>query len=703
MPNPSFEQNHGIGFITFDTPDSKVNILTAQTLSELDSLLKRIQSESPLKALVLRSAKKGIFIAGADIKEIDAISDGRDAEEKSRAGQAVLNALEDLPIPSVALLNGTTLGGGLELALAATYRFAALGEEFRIGLPEVKLGVIPGFGGTWRLPLRTGLTRGLEWITQGKAVSPAEAHRAGIVDSVAHEERLEETALDFLEKTNYRKRTPNPPWRPLTQRLLEDTFFGRALIAQAAKRAILDKTRGQYPASLRAARVVVDNWRAPRESALKREAREFGSLVADGTHKPLIHVFYLTERYKKEKWTAALGILTPAKIGVVGAGVMGGGIAQIASKAGVEVRLKDMNPEALLVGLRSAHAAYGDEKRRRHLSACEAKSGMARILPALDYTGFRRCGLVIEAVVENLGIKKKVFAELELVASPEAVLVSNTSSLSIARMAESVKNPARVAGMHFFNPVQKMPLVEVIRAERTSENTVATLVEWARRLRKTPVVVKDSPGFLVNRLLMPYLNEAGALFEEGAAPDAIDKTLMDFGMPMGAFRLLDEIGMDVAAKVSHVLYEAFGERMTPCPAVDEMVEKKWLGRKSGRGFYLYEKGKCVFNPQLAVLPIKRRTNHEEIIDRCVLLMVNEAARCLEERVVREAADVDISMILGAGWPAFRGGLLCYADTGGIGGVIDRLKKWRDRTRSARFEPAPLLVDLARRGSRFYAS
>lgn len=687
MPNPSFEQKNGIGFITFDTPDSKVNILTIQTLLELEQILKRIRTEGGLRAVLLRSAKKGIFIAGADIKEIEAISDASEAERKSRGGQAIFNELEDLPIPSVALLNGTTLGGGLELALAATYRLAASSDEIRLGLPEVKLGIIPGFGGTWRLPRRTGLQKGLEWITQGKTARPAQAHSAGIVDGLASHDRLEEAALDFLEKTNYRKTASNSKRRPLVQRFLEDTFWGRRIVLKTARRMILKRTRGQYPAVLSAVDVVVANWRAGRQAALEREAREFGRLVAAGTHKPLIGVFYLTERYKKEKWVETRGS-APKKIGIVGAGVMGGGIAQIASAAGVEVRLKDVNQEALLVGLRSAS---------------EANTGMTRILPSLDYTGFHRCGLVIEAVVENLEVKKKVFAELDRVSAPETVLVSNTSSLPISRMAEAVKNPERVGGMHFFNPVQKMPLVEVVRAERTSPGTLATIVELARHLRKTPVVVKDAPGFLVNRLLMPYLNEAGTLFEEGGIPENIDEVLMDFGMPMGAFRLLDEIGMDVAAKVSHVLYEAFGERMKPCPTVDGMVEKKWLGKKSGRGFYVYQKTKRVPNPDLPVPPDKRRLTPEEIGERCVLLMVNEAARCLEEGVVREAADVDISMILGVGFPPFRGGLLRYADSLGIGSVVERLKKWRDRNQSARFEPAPYLVGLERQGMGFYPS
>jgi len=705
MANFKYETKDGIALVTFDTPDSKVNILSAEALGELDVLLKRAAADRP-KALILRSAKKKIFIAGADIKEIESISEAEEGAAKARAGQDIFNTLEDLPFPTVVLINGTTLGGGLELSLAADYRIATYDESAQIGLPETKLGIIPGFGGTWRLPRRTGLQKGLEWITQGKTGNPFQARSAGIVDLLTHEDHLMETALEFLEKKCWKKAGLPQRKRKGVEPLLEDTPFGRAIVRKEAAKAVLKATKGQYPAPLKAVDVVVDNFKSDRKSAMEREAIEFGKIAAAGTHKPLIRVFYLMERFKKEKWVDAKGVL-PEKTAVIGAGVMGGGIAQLVSSAGFPIRMKDIHSDALLLGLRSARQVYVEAVKRRKLTRYVAEASMGRILPTLDYSGFKRCGIVIEAVVESLDIKKKVFAELSKVCAPDAILASNTSSLSVSRMADQVENPDRVVGMHFFNPVHRMPLVEIIRAEKTSDATIATIVDFSRKLRKTPIVVKDAPGFLVNRLLLPFLNEAGFIFEEGESPETIDRHLLNFGMPMGAFRLLDEIGMDVAVKVSHILHEAFGERMKPCASIDQMVQKKWLGKKSGKGFYIYPEktGKKDFclNPELANPSERTPHSAEDIVDRCVFAMINEAARCLEEKIVREPADVDIGMIMGTGFPPFRAGLLRHADAVGSRRIVERLAEFGEQTGSTRFKPAPLLAEMAKTDARFFAA
>jgi len=699
MSDIRYSVENGVAHVVFDAAESKVNVLSAAVMSELQGIVGRVAADASLKAVLFRSAKPKIFIAGADIREIENLSDAATAAAKAGAGQQILNQIEDLRIPSVALISGVALGGGLEFALACTWRIACFGDSVRIGLPETKLGIIPGFGGTWRLPARTGLQKGIELIVQGRTLEPAAAYKAGLVDALAPENLLLETTLDFLKKMEFSKNRPPRSARNLMQKLLENTAPGRRILAKAAQKSILEATRGHYPAPLKAVDVIVANYGAPRAEALKRETQAFGELVAKGGHKPLIHVFYLMERYKKEAWTAE----KPAPVaacGILGSGVMGGGIAQLVSAEGIPARMKDVKTDALLLGLRSAKAVYSGAVKKRRMSRAEADTRMGLIQPTLDYSGFRNLDLVIEAVVEDIGVKKKVFAELDGVTAPEAILASNTSSLPVTEMAAAVKDPSRVVGMHFFNPVHKMPLVEVIRGARTGERAVATIVQFSRRLKKTPIVVKDSAGFLVNRLLMPYLNEAGYLAEEGVPIEAIDRALLDFGMPMGAFILMDEIGIDVGTKVAHVLEAAFGERMKTCGLLDRMKEKGWLGKKSGKGFYVHAGGKMTLN---AETPAKSGITvpADEIVSRCISVMVNEAAHCLSEQVTREAADVDIGMILGTGFPPFRGGLLKHADAWGIAKIVETLKRYAESVSPARFAPSPLLLDMQKNGRNFY--
>ena len=693
------ETHDGFGVVTLDTPDSKVNILSAAAIAEIDAILRQVQN-SPLKALFFRSAKPRIFIAGADIREIESISSAQEGEAKSRAGHEVLNRLEDLPFPSVALINGVALGGGLEFALACSYRFAAFGDDVKIGLPEVKLGIIPGFGGTWRLPARTGLRKGLELIAEGKTLDAERAYSAGLVDGLTAEPLLFDTAKEYLEKIGYKKGVHRPRRQQPIDKFLEGP--GRSIVRNAASKAVREATKGHYPAPLAAVDVVVASYGASRKDAIDREAREFGRLIEKGQYKKLISVFYLTERYKKEQWSSEKP--SPVrKCGVVGAGVMGGGIAQLVSSLGTPVRMKDVNAQALLLGLSSAKRLFDEAVKKRRLPRAVADTSMGLISPTLDYSGFRHCDVMIEAVVENMDVKKKVFADMERAAGPEAVLATNTSSLSVAEMASAVSDPGRVVGMHFFNPVHKMPLVEVVRAAKTSEKAVATIVQFSRDLRKTPIVVKDAPGFLVNRLLLPYLNEAGYLLEEGSSIETIDRALFAFGMPMAAFRLMDEIGLDVGYKVAQVLEKAFGERMRPPALLGTVYEKKWFGKKTGKGFYLYESSRKKGPPNGAISPASggaaRAHCDEEITGRCIGVMVNEAARCLEEGIVREPADVDIGMIMGTGFPPFRGGLLRHADDTGVDKIVADLEKAAAKSRSPRHAPSPALKSR----KKFYAS
>jgi 3-hydroxyacyl-CoA dehydrogenase/enoyl-CoA hydratase/3-hydroxybutyryl-CoA epimerase len=417
----------------------------------------------------------------------------------------------------------------------------------------------------------------------------------------------------------------------------------------------------------------------------------------------MIQIFNLTERYKKEVWTPAPA-LTVDKVAVLGAGVMGGGIAQLVSSAGIPVRLKDVTAEALNLGLRSSAAVYKKAVERRKYLAAQANALQGLILPTMDYSGFKTCDVVIEAVVENMEVKKKVFAEMDKATRPDAILASNTSSLSVTEMATAVSDPGRVVGMHFFNPVDRMPLVEIIRGAKTSDAAIATIVQLSRRLRKTPIVVKDAPGFLVNRLLMPYLNEAGYLAEAGYSVEAVDGVLLEFGMPMGAFILLDEIGLDVAYKVGKILESAFGARMKAAELSHKLADAKLLGKKNGKGFYLHADKDRQLNPEAAKFAGGTKTLPEsEVIERCLYVMINEAAFCLEEGVCREPADVDLGMMMGTGFPPFRGGLLRYADTVGTANIVKSLERLQKEVDAERFRPARFLADLARQNKPFHAT
>lgn len=700
--NIKFKFHENIVVIEFDMPDSKVNVLSTPVMEELKNILAQLNERTDVKGVLITSAKPGIFIAGADIKEIEGIQEPRFGTEKSKAGQAILNDLEALSIPSVALINGACLGGGFELALACDYRLSTFSEKVRIGLPEVLLGIIPGFGGTKRLPRLVGLRKGLELILAGKAVSSNDAAKIGIVDGLVAEQRLFEEGVAFFETARGKRKHTAPKTKGLVNVLLEKTPMGRALIISQSRKFVLQTTKGFYPAPLVAIEVISKNYTASLLSALEREARAFGELVVGPVAKNLIKVFYLTEKYKKKKWAEA----EPKEVhscGIVGAGVMGGGIAQLISFHKIGVRIKDLNFAALAGALKTAKKLFDYSIKKRRMKKHDVQFAMGLISPTLTYAGFSRLDVVIEAVVENMKVKQSVFVELSTKVKPDAILASNTSALSIDQMAADAKEPSRVVGMHFFNPVHKMPLIEVIRGARTSDTAVSTIVEFSRKLGKTPIVVKDACGFLINRILVPYLNEAGFMLEEGMRFETIDTIITGFGMPMGPFRLLDEIGLDIGYKVAKILEEGFGERMSVCPVLNTIYEKKLFGKKTKKGFYIYENKKETPNSEIYNLinpKNKRTSSDEDVIMRIVCIMINEAARCLEEDICSEPSDVDIGMIMGTGFPPFRGGLLRYADSLGIETIVAKLQGFQKQLNALRFAPCAYLQRLASKKENF---
>lgn len=697
---------HAVGWITIDRPGSRMNILSSGVMRRLDDLLGTIEAEATagrIRSVVIRSGKPGSFIAGADIGEIASITDPADGTVKAAAGQRVFTRLAALPVPTVAAVDGVCLGGGTELILACSYRIGTDRKETRIGLPEIQLGIIPGFGGTTRLPRLVGMQSALEMILTGKPVDARKAERIGLVNERLHPAILDERAGAVARELQSRRRDPSRKTGPLTKRLLEGTVPGRQLMFRQARKNVLKETRGHYPAPLAALDLLEETLSLSVAQSLAREAELIGKLVVTPVSKNLIHVFHLNEAAKKSAPDVTPG--PTDRVAVLGAGVMGGGIAQLLSYRGVQVRLKDIKPEAVALGLRHAREQFDSLVKRRRLQKREAKQMMERIAPTLDYSGFGVVDLVIEAVIEKMEVKKSVLAETERVVRPGTVLTTNTSSLSVTEMQGALARPGDLAGMHFFNPVNRMPLVEIIRGEETSDETIATVFSLARRLEKTPVIVRDGPGFLVNRILAPYLNEAGWLLADGLKIEDIDKALLDFGMPMGPLRLLDEVGLDVSRHAGSVMYEAFGDRLKPAPPLTAPVNTKRLGRKSGLGFYTYEKGKHKAPDPTVFTELGLRTPHrtllpELIVERSVYVMVNEAARILEDGIVARPGDVDLGMIMGTGFPPFRGGLLRYADTIGTGRIVQRLVEF-EREHGARFTPAPLLRRLAAENRGFY--
>jgi len=697
--------NDAVARIHFDTPGEKVNLLTEESLIRLRDILERIEAgcaRGEVRGVILTSGKKGIFLAGADVKAFVAVARAGDAllaARKAREGQALFSRLAALPAPTVAAINGACLGGGLELALACTSRLAADGEEVSVGLPEVRLGLIPGWGGTYRLPRLLGAARALDLILTGRTLGARQALKLGLVDAVVPLEGLETAArAEALRLASSRKRRAS---RGRGAPFLDAIPPARALVFALARRKILRQTRGHYPAPLAALEAVRYGIGRNLEDGLAREAELLSNLIIGEVSKNLVHIFLSSRSSGASSTDGASQSCAPiARIGVLGAGTMGGGITAVAALAGFPVRLRDVSAEALERGMKQVRALAEERARKGRLARHEAARREALVAPTVDSTGFSRCDLVIEAVVEDLELKRQVLREMESLTAPSAIFATNTSSLSVTGIAAASSRPGRVLGLHFFNPVEKMPLVEVVRGPATEESAVQAAVQFARKLGKTPVVVKDTPGFIVNRILGPYLAEALRLLAARHDITALDEAMVRFGMPMGPFALLDQIGLDVAAKVSDVLTAAFPDRGGDPRLLHAMMQAGLLGVKAGNGFYFYRDGKIARQaPELArvlaaVHPgrasVHRQPSAAGAAETLVDAMVNEAALLLGEEAVDRPDVIDLAMVMGTGFPPFRGGLLRYADSVGKDVIAGRI-------RARGMAPAPLLE----RKGRFY--
>jgi 3-hydroxyacyl-CoA dehydrogenase/enoyl-CoA hydratase/3-hydroxybutyryl-CoA epimerase len=694
----------GIAVLTFDLPNEKINKLTTQVMEELENVLEELASKSDIKALVFQSGKEGNFIVGADIAEIRNITAAETGERLARRGQAVLNKLEALPFPTVAAIHGPCMGGGLELALACSYRVISNDQRTALALPEVKLGIIPGFGGTQRLPRLVGLVNSLDMILTGKSVYARKARKIGLADEVTFKEILLSRAV-VIAKNAIGKPRPAAvrARRPLAIKLLESNPFTRSVVFAKAKKTVLSETRGNYPAPLAALESVRFGLSHDRDAGYLQEAQHLARLAPTEVSKNLISIFYLNEMLKKDMHRSPVKI---AHAGVLGAGVMGGGIAQLFAEKGIQVRAKDINTKAIAAGLKEAWDIFRKRQKKGVLTVIQARDGFDRITGTTEYTGFDGTDIAVEAVVENMDVKKAVLRDFEGTMYRPALFASNTSSLSITEMATASKHPENVVGMHFFNPVEKMPLVEIVRGKKTSEETVSAIATLSRKLGKLPVIVNDGPGFLVNRILMPYLNEAAVMLAQGATIGEIDQALLQFGMPMGAFILLDEIGIDVAHKVADILHRGLGDRVKPAPLLAVLYQEGYLGKKNGKGFYRYE-GRKRSGPDTA-LASRLRTGagnrehigKEEIVERAVLLMIKEAALCLEEKIIDRPDLLDAALIFGIGFPPFRGGLLRYADKLGAQTVVEELEGY-EKKYGDRFAPPQSLSEMGKEGRKFY--
>lgn len=707
--------SNGIVRLVFDRPNEKVNTFSMETIEELDQHLQALEKDPAVKLLVLASGKTDSFIAGADLRGFaPAFEQPEILEKLIRTGHRVFNRLQNLPFPSVAVINGTCLGGGLECALACTYRIVTDSQKTILALPETTLGIIPGWGGSQRLPRLVGLIEGLGMILSGRRLDAKKAWKIHLADAVIpaefQKEKSEAFFAECLTSEGAKKilaKRQRSAWSSL---LLENNPIGRQYVYAKARKTVMAKTKGHYPAPLAALKLIENTYTLPLNEGLEKEITTLLELAKTDSKiaSNLIHLFFTQEAIKKDTGVEdGVEARTIQSAGVLGAGAMGSGIAGLYAANGIRVRMKDVNWEAVGKGFGSIYNTFRQNVKDKRWKPFELPMKFQRITGSVDYSGFEETDLVVEAATENLDLKLQILKELENSIRPNTIIATNTSSLTLAEMAGSLKHPERFVGMHYFNPVNRMPLVEVVRGEKTSSEAIAAAVEFCKKTGKTPLVVKDCHGFLVNRIFVSGANEVLWMYQEGISQERLEKVLLDFGMPMSPFLLADEVGNDVGYKVTHVFETAYGERMK-CPDIlKAMYDKKLYGKKTGKGFYIYEGKEKRPNPEAKKLQESYRSSTSQlsdvdIKDRMVLIMINEAARCLEEGIISSPSYLDMAMILGTGFPPFRGGPLKYADDIGISYVQSQLQRF-EQVYGSRYTVTSLINRLKEENKTFYLS
>lgn len=699
------EYGDGVAVIWMNDEQETVNTLKRESIMEFESLLSELERSNNITALVFASAKPDSFIAGANLSMLKEVETAEDARALSARAQSIQDRFEKLPMATVAAIHGACLGGGLEFALAFDSRIASDHGGTRLGLPEVQLGLLPGGGGTQRLPRLVGTEKALDLMLTGRKLSAAKALRAGLVNEVVAREILLQAAMAAVKRL---RQQPIPDRRKrldlkfLRNWALSGNAVGRRFLFDQANKRTLKTTRGNYPAPLKILEVVRTGLERGIRSGLAAEADAFGELLMSSQAAQLINIFHSVTALKKETGVPDEEVETRAvsKIGVLGAGLMGAGIAYVSiSRAKTPVRLKDQNDAGLSRGLAHVGTLLAERVKRTSLTHLGRAQTLARLTPTTDYSGMNNCDLVIEAVFEDLDLKQQMVRDIEgLDRTAPVIFATNTSAIPIKSISAAAASPENVIGMHYFSPVEKMPLLEIVVSDKTASWVTATCVDVGKKQGKTVIVVNDGPGFYTTRILAPYLAEAGHLLMEGVAIERIDESLMDFGFPIGPLALLDEVGIDVGHKVGRHLHQAFGDRMQPVAAMTTLFSDQRMGRKNKKGLYRYHNKRKsevreVDASVYALLNIEPNNtlSARSIAERCVLQMVNEAAHCLGEGVLRSARDGDIGAVFGLGFPPFLGGPFRYLDSEGCAAIVRRLEQLSDQ-HGARFQPAPLLKE-----------
>ncbi len=708
-------RSDGVAVITYDVPGAPVNTLKASFSEEFAEVLERLESDTSIKAAVIVSGKPDTFVAGADIDMLREVKTASDAERLSRLAQEGFRRLEGLKKPVVAAIHGAALGGGFELALACHGRVLSDDNKTTLAFPEVQLGLLPGSNGLQRLARIVGLQAVLDFGLTGKSIRASKARKLGVADDVVPRPILlqvaAEKALALASGDKGKKKKAHVDVQALTALALEKNPLGRKVLFKQARSMALKKSGGHYPAIERIIDVIETYADKGMEASSELENRYFGELCVSETARQLIGIFEATTALKKDTGVDDESVKprTTRKIAVLGGGLMGGGIAFVSiQNARIPVRMKERDLEGLSRGFKHVHELLSERVKKRQMTRIERTKKLGMLTGTTDFSGFGDTDVVIEAVFEDLALKHRLVLDVEKSCSPETIFASNTSSIPISKIASVAKRPDLVVGMHYFSPVQKMPLLEVIRTEKTAPWVVATAVAIGKKQGKTVIVVNDGTGFYTSRILGPLMNEAAYILAEGIPVEDIDGAMRKWGWPVGPITLLDEVGIDVAAHIGPIMVEAFGERMTPPPMFAKLVADDRKGRKNERGFYVYggkrkKEGSKQVDPSVyKVLGIepKNKMAPEEIQMRCSLQFVNEAVRCLGDGILRSARDGDIGAIFGLGFPPFRGGPFRWIDSVGAPEILRRIEQYHERF-GKRWEPAPLLVEMAKSGKRFH--
>lgn len=685
MSNINLEIKQNIATLTFDLKDEKINKLSFEILKEFDEKLNQIKEDSSIKALLIDSAKKDIFIAGADIKEIEKLKDEKEVYDSLMEVHEIFNKLENLEIPTIAYINGACMGGGLELALACKYRVCSTNPKTKIAFPEIKLGIFPGFAGTIRTPKIVGLVNALDLILSGKTIDAKKAYKIKLADMIFDDAQKEFMLDYFIKKAIYGTVKNRITFNPLNYAPLNEIVFKKAL------RNLESKVHKDFKAPYVALDVIKATLHKELEDAIKIEAKEFSKLAVTKESKNMIKLFFLFEKLNKNYEKSSNPISNAI---VLGNGVMGKGIIYLFSKYLKDVRIKLRDLSQAHEILKDVAKIYDYSIKSRSMTKNQVDFKLNKISYTDKFIGFKNFDFIIEAIIEDEKTKKETYKELENVIGENTIIATNTSSISIEKLSDEIKNKENFLGVHFFNPVNLMPLVEVIPTKHTSKQTINKVCEMLINSGKTPIIVGDCAGFIVNRILLPYLNEAAFILEQGSKIERIDSIIKDFGMPMGPFTLADTVGIDIGYKVANILNEAYKDRMPIASIIEKMYEKNLLGVKTKEGFYEYTgRDKYPNSHVTSMLENNGRIfEDEEIVQRCLYIMINEASRCLEENIVTEASVIDFAMITGTGFPAYKGGLLSYANEIGLKNILESLRKF-EKDYGERFKPSNLLVRL----------